>query len=54
MFLHRVHVAVKPPPCHLCITRQSHKANRTHIEPLPAWYLDVIMKEIGPSTFMIM
>ena len=38
---HCVHIAVKPTPCHLCITLQSNKANRTHIEPLPTRYFDV-------------
>ena len=38
---HCVHIAVKPTPCHLCITLQSNKANRTHIEPPPTRYFDV-------------
>ena len=38
---HCVHIAVKPTPCHLCITVQSNKANGTHIEPLPTRYFDV-------------
>ena len=38
---HCVHIAAKPTPCHLCITLQSNKANRTHIEPLPTRYVDV-------------
>ena len=38
---HCVHIAVKPTPCHLCMTLQSNKANRTHIEPLPTRYFDV-------------
>ena len=37
---HCVHIAVKPTP-YLCITLQSNKANRTHIEPLPTRYFDV-------------
>ena len=40
---HCVHIAVKPTPCHLCITLQSNKANRTHIEPLPTRYFDVLV-----------
>ena len=40
---HCVHIAVKPTPCHLCITLQSNKANRTHIEPLPNRYFDVLV-----------
>ena len=39
--LHCVHIASKPTPCHFCITLQSNKANRTHIEPLPTRYFDV-------------
>ena len=38
---HCVHIAVKPTPCHLCITLQSNKAHRTHIEPPPTQYFDV-------------
>ena len=38
---HCVHIAVKPTPCHLCMTLQSNKANRTHIEPLPTRHFDV-------------
>ena len=38
---HCMHIAAKPTPCHLCITLQSNKANRTHIEPLPTRYVDV-------------
>ena len=40
---HCVHIAVKPTPCHLCITLQSNKANKTHIEPLPTRYFDVLV-----------
>ena len=38
---HCVHIAVKPTPCHLCMTLQSNKANKTHIEPLPTRHFDV-------------